>query len=139
MLLLGRRRADGNYTGKDGLYTNGQGVTRFSPLYDWPHEYILAYIHYHQLALPPIYQWQDGFVRGTHPWPARTGTASEEQGWLAAGIVAGAFAAAPVSAQQPIKIGFGMAPKVAETMADLLTEGQDRVPQGFRPEALLGS
>ena len=81
MLLLGRRRADGNYTGKDGLYTNGQGVTRFSPLYDWPHEYILAYIHYHQLALPPIYQWQDGFVRGTHPWPARTGTNSEEQGW----------------------------------------------------------
>ena len=47
MLLLGRRRADGNYTGQDGLYTNGKGITRFSPLYDWPHEDILAYIHYH--------------------------------------------------------------------------------------------
>jgi glycine/D-amino acid oxidase-like deaminating enzyme len=37
------------------------------------------------------------------------------------------------------KIGFGMAPKAAETMADLLMEGQDRVPEGFRPETLLRS
>lgn len=81
MLLLGRRRADGNYTGPEGLYTNGQGITRFSPLYDWPHEDILAYIHYNNIALPPIYGWQDGYVRGTHPWAARTGTSNEEQGW----------------------------------------------------------
>lgn len=81
ILLLGRRHADGNYTGKDGIYTNAKGITRFSPLYDWPHEYILAYIHYNKLPLPPIYNWKDGFVRGTHPWPARTGTTSEGQGW----------------------------------------------------------
>jgi len=37
------------------------------------------------------------------------------------------------------KIGFGMAPKAAETMADLLLKGQDGVPEGFRPEALLRS
>ena len=30
------------------------------------------------------------------------------------------------------KIGFGMAPKVAETMVDLVLEGQDAVPEGFR-------
>ncbi|WP_208597497.1 NAD(P)/FAD-dependent oxidoreductase [Sulfitobacter delicatus] len=30
------------------------------------------------------------------------------------------------------KIGFGMAPKVAEVMADLLLEGHDRIPEGFR-------
>jgi glycine/D-amino acid oxidase-like deaminating enzyme len=30
------------------------------------------------------------------------------------------------------KIGFGMAPKVAQVMADLVLEGRDRVPEGFR-------
>lgn len=30
------------------------------------------------------------------------------------------------------KIGFGMAPKVAETMVDLMLEGRDAVPEGFR-------
>jgi glycine/D-amino acid oxidase-like deaminating enzyme len=35
------------------------------------------------------------------------------------------------------KIGFGMAPKVAEVMADLILEGRDAIPEGFRPEASL--
>lgn len=30
------------------------------------------------------------------------------------------------------KIGFGMAPKVAEVMADLILDGVDRIPSGFR-------
>lgn len=30
------------------------------------------------------------------------------------------------------KIGFGMAPKVAQVMADLVLTGQDRIPDGFR-------
>jgi len=30
------------------------------------------------------------------------------------------------------KIGFGMAPKVGEVMADLLLDGIDRIPDGFR-------
>jgi glycine/D-amino acid oxidase-like deaminating enzyme len=30
------------------------------------------------------------------------------------------------------KIGFGIAPKVAETMADLILDGQDGIPEGFR-------
>lgn len=32
------------------------------------------------------------------------------------------------------KIGFGMAPKVADVMADLLLEGRDAIPDGFRVE-----
>ena len=34
------------------------------------------------------------------------------------------------------KIGFGMAPKVGEVMADLILEGRDAIPDGFRAEAL---
>lgn len=44
------------------------------------------------------------------PWPGRTG-------WFVAN---GGF-----------KIGFGMAPKVGEVMADLVLEGVDAVPEGF--------
>lgn len=63
MLLLGRRRADGNYVGKgDNIYTNSQGVTRYSPLSDWTHEQVLAYIHYYNLAMPPIYDWTNNDV-----------------------------------------------------------------------------
>ena len=32
------------------------------------------------------------------------------------------------------KIGFGMAPKMGEVMADLVLEGRDAIPQGFRVE-----
>jgi glycine/D-amino acid oxidase-like deaminating enzyme len=32
------------------------------------------------------------------------------------------------------KIGFGMAPKVAEVMAELVLEDKDGIPQGFRVE-----
>ena len=35
------------------------------------------------------------------------------------------------------KIGFGMAPKVAETMADLVLDGHDTIPADFRVEASL--
>ena len=35
------------------------------------------------------------------------------------------------------KIGFGMAPKVAEVMADLVLEGRDAIPDGFRVAASL--
>jgi glycine/D-amino acid oxidase-like deaminating enzyme len=37
------------------------------------------------------------------------------------------------------KIGFGMAPKVAEVMADLVLSGIDRIPPDFRVETLLQS
>jgi len=82
MMLLGRRRADGNYVGRgDNIYTNAQGVTRYSPLSGWTHEHILAYIHYHSLAQPPVYGWKNGYLCGTHPWPARQWTGSTENAW----------------------------------------------------------
>ncbi|MEJ5966236.1 phosphoadenosine phosphosulfate reductase family protein [Flavonifractor porci] len=82
LIILGRRRADGNYVGRgSNIYTDGKGVTRFSPLADWTHEQILAFIHYHQLPVPPIYGWPNGYLCGTHPWPARQWTGSVENGW----------------------------------------------------------
>ena len=35
------------------------------------------------------------------------------------------------------KIGFGMAPKLGEVMAELMLEGRDAIPDGFRPDASL--
>ena len=82
MLLLGRRKADGNYVGKgSNIYTDGKGVTRFSPLADWSHEEILAFIHYNNIPLPPFYEWNNGYYCGTHPWAARQWTGSIENGW----------------------------------------------------------
>lgn len=82
VLLLGRRRADGNYVGKkSNIYTDGRGITRYSPLSDWGHEYILAFIHYNNLPLPPIYGWKNGYICGTHPWPARPYTGGKQNGW----------------------------------------------------------
>lgn len=82
IILLGRRRADGNYVGKgDNIYTNRQGMTRYSPMAGWTHEQVLAYIHYYNLKMPPFYGWENGYLCGTHPWPARQWTGSEENAW----------------------------------------------------------
>ncbi len=82
ILLLGRRRADGNYVGNGkNSYTNKQGITRYSPLADWSHEEILAYIHYYSVELPPLYAWKNGYLCGTHPWAARQWTRTVENGW----------------------------------------------------------
>lgn len=82
ILLVGRRKADGNYVGKgDNVYINGKGVTYFSPLADWSHEVVLAYIAYNELPLPPIYGWLNGYKCGTHPWPARQHIKDHKDGW----------------------------------------------------------
>lgn len=82
ILILGRRRADGNYVGRgSNIYTDGKGVTRYSPLANWKHECILAYIHYYKLPVPPIYSWPNGYKCGTHPWPARQWTKDIMHGW----------------------------------------------------------
>ncbi len=82
LILLGRRRSDGNYVGKGGnIYTNGRGMTRYSPLADWSHEEILAFLHYYEVPMPPIYGWRNGYLCGTHPWAARQWTGSVENGW----------------------------------------------------------
>jgi len=82
IIIAGHRKADGNYVGKGtNIFTNGAGVTRYSPLADWPHEMLLAYIHYNDIPMPPIYNWKDGYRCGTHPWPARVGMKSIDEGW----------------------------------------------------------
>lgn len=82
VMLLGRRKADGNYVGKgNNIYTNSQGVTRYSPLSEWSHEQILAFIYYYNIPLPPFYRWKNGYYCGTHPWAARQWTGSIENGW----------------------------------------------------------
>ncbi len=81
LLILGHRVIDGNVCGKDGFIRKKTGEIRFNPLYDWPHEAILGYIHYHRLALPPIYGWKDGYTQGTHAWPERDYCNSLNQGY----------------------------------------------------------
>lgn len=82
VILLGRRRVDGNYCGKgSNIYTDGKGVTRYSPLASWSHEAVLAFIHYYKLQMPPIYEWRNGYLCGTHPWPARQWTESAAEAW----------------------------------------------------------
>lgn len=81
MLILGRRKQDGNYTGKNGIYTNAKGITRYSPLYLWKHEDVLALIAWYNLPIPPIYEWKNGYLCGTHNWAARQWTGSIENGW----------------------------------------------------------
>ena len=48
---------------------------------DWTHEQVLAYIYYYNLEMPPIYNWKNGYLCGTHPWPARQWTKSVENAW----------------------------------------------------------
>ena len=84
LILLGRRRADGNYVGKGGLNVyEADGVTRYSPIADWSHEMVLASLEYEgwRVNLPPFYHWPRGFRCGTHAWPARQWCAGVPHGW----------------------------------------------------------
>ena len=71
VLIVGHRRIDGNFCGPNGYIFKRSGEKRYSPIRDWPHEAVLGYIHYNHLPLPPIYDWKDGWVQGTHAWPER--------------------------------------------------------------------
>ncbi|MBQ3478166.1 MAG: phosphoadenosine phosphosulfate reductase family protein [Clostridia bacterium] len=81
MIITGHRIADGNVCGKDHFIRKNTGEVRFAPLADWPHELILAYLHYHHVELPPIYGWKDGWVNGTHTWPERGGKVNKWITW----------------------------------------------------------
>lgn len=72
MILLGRRKKDGNFVGKNGIYES-KGVVRFSPICDWSHELTLAAMFYEGFSdnLPPFYTWPRGYRCGTHAWAAR--------------------------------------------------------------------
>ncbi len=81
VLIVGHRVIDGNVCGKEGLIVKKTGEKRYAPLFDWPHELLLGYIHYNNLSLPPIYGWRDGFVQGTHAWPERDHCVTLAQGY----------------------------------------------------------
>jgi 3'-phosphoadenosine 5'-phosphosulfate sulfotransferase (PAPS reductase)/FAD synthetase len=81
LLAVGRRRKDGNYCGRDGIYTNARGITRYAPLADWTHEEVFAAIEYFQAALPPNYSWPRGYQVGTGPWAARQFASTQDQAW----------------------------------------------------------
>jgi 3'-phosphoadenosine 5'-phosphosulfate sulfotransferase (PAPS reductase)/FAD synthetase len=86
MLLLGRRRADGNYLGQrietgGYAYTDRGGFERYSPIADWSHEDVLHVLAAYDRELPPCYSWPRGFRVGTGSWPARQWTESRAHGW----------------------------------------------------------
>jgi 3'-phosphoadenosine 5'-phosphosulfate sulfotransferase (PAPS reductase)/FAD synthetase len=68
--LVGRRRADDNFVGKNGLHPAKGGV-RYSPLRDWRHEDVFALCHYYSKPMLPCYKWPRGYVAGTGPWAGR--------------------------------------------------------------------
>ena len=81
MILVGRRKKDGNDPGKEGMDVDEHGVVRYAPIYDWQHEDLLAYMEYYEIDWPPFYFWTNGFQVGTGPWAAREYTGSIENGW----------------------------------------------------------
>ena len=88
LLLLGRRWADGNFTGggRRKVYRSN-GVNRYSPIAHWSHEEVFAFIQHYNVPLPPVYSWPRGFRVGTGAWPMRQWTGSVENGWAETFIV----------------------------------------------------
>jgi 3'-phosphoadenosine 5'-phosphosulfate sulfotransferase (PAPS reductase)/FAD synthetase len=84
VLILGRRRDDGNFVGRGvPIYAAG-GITRYSPLADWTQADVLTCLRCEGWTLdgmPPFYSWPRGFRCGTHPWPARQWCRDEQHGW----------------------------------------------------------
>jgi 3'-phosphoadenosine 5'-phosphosulfate sulfotransferase (PAPS reductase)/FAD synthetase len=81
VLLLGRRREDGNFCGRGADWYESGGVVRFSPLAGWTHADVFAAIDHYGLSLPPFYSWPRGYRCGTHPWAARQWCNSVAHGW----------------------------------------------------------
>lgn len=78
LILYGRRRADGNHVPQP-IYTNGKGITIYNCIAEWEHELLLGFIHYYKIPMPPIYDWENGFVEGTHSWTARNPTDKQDR------------------------------------------------------------
>lgn len=82
VLMLGRRRQDGNFCGRDGEnHYLCDGVLRYSPIADWTHTEVFALIDHMGLPMPPFYGWARGYRCGTHPWAARQWCRGVGDGW----------------------------------------------------------
>jgi len=66
LFVTGRRLKDGNICGsKESGYVTKRDYDTFSPLAEWSHEDVLAYIKYENIELPPFYFWPRGFLIGS--------------------------------------------------------------------------
>lgn len=66
LFIVGRRIKDGNICGsKESGYVVSKEFDTFSPLAEWTHEHVLAYIKYENIQLPPLYKWDRGFLIGS--------------------------------------------------------------------------
>lgn len=69
LFITGRRLKDGNICGtkESGYVTKKANATyaSFSPLAEWTHEQLLAYIKYENIHLPPFYSYERGFLIGS--------------------------------------------------------------------------
>jgi 3'-phosphoadenosine 5'-phosphosulfate sulfotransferase (PAPS reductase)/FAD synthetase len=82
VIIVGRRRSDGNFVGRDGQnWYSADGVLRYSPLADWSHAEVFACIDHFRLPMPPFYDWPRGYRCGTHPWAARQWCKGLMHGW----------------------------------------------------------
>lgn len=82
LLITGRRLKDSNFVGENGIYKNkATGVVRYSPIYKWSHEDVIALMKYYNLPKAPFYNWRNGWIVGSGCWPARQWTGSIEKGW----------------------------------------------------------
>jgi hypothetical protein len=78
VMLLGRRRADGNVA-PPVSHLKGVGL-RANPLARWSNMQALAVIRHFADGLPPIYGWPRGWFYGLSAW-ARREYNREEDGW----------------------------------------------------------
>jgi len=104
VILLGRRKQDCNYVGNGTNIYTSKGVTRYSPLSEWTHEQVIAFMHYHSAPFAPFYSWRNGWVVGSGNWAARQWVGSIENGWrdiyeIDATIVQKASAVIPSAAE----------------------------------------
>lgn len=66
LFIVARRLKDGNVCGKkENDYIVKRDFTTFSPLAEWSHEQLLAYIQYENIELPPFYSYPRGFLIGS--------------------------------------------------------------------------
>ena len=66
LLVLGRRKSDGNNCGDENfILKNSGGYDIFAPLADWNHEEMFAYIKYNGVKLSPFYKFPRGFLIGS--------------------------------------------------------------------------
>lgn len=65
--IIGLRIADGNNV-PSRIIENKNGYTKNSPIKDWTHEELLAFIYYHDIELPKIYSYERTFNNSTGPY-----------------------------------------------------------------------